>query len=172
MCPDSHLLNLRSELDRSELEMRLPNYGRKALSPGSSNEVSFYFCHQSRFLGSFFIWLFMISFSCVSLLINMPDTLCCFPQTFWKFNHIGWHSTAFLFILSQPSATREASATRSPHITTRGQQWRPAEPKINNKIKVNKNLKTAVPTSVGLLELNELIPARRNLEAYLVHNKQ
>ena len=48
----------------------------------------------------------------------------------------------------------------------------PAEPKINNKIKVNKNLKRAVPTSVGLLELNELIPARRNLEAYLVHNKQ
>ena len=32
-----------------------------------------------------------------------------FSQTFWKFSHIGRHSTAFISILSQPSANSDAA---------------------------------------------------------------
>lgn len=78
-CLDSHLL-------RWGLEKRPPNCGRKLSSLAPIMKFLFIFGIKAD-SWLFFIWLFMGFFSCVSLLINMPDTLSCFAQTFWKFSH-------------------------------------------------------------------------------------
>ena len=79
----------------------------------------FIFVIKAGFLALFLIWLFMISFSYVSLLINMPDTLCCFLRLFENSVTLdGIALLSFLYFLNQvqtqilQQALRKISAPR------------------------------------------------------------
>lgn len=76
---------------------KAPKLWWETVFSGSNNEVSFVIFGMKADSWLLFLWLFVIPFSCVSLLINMPDTLCCFPQDFLKIQSHGIAQHCFHF---------------------------------------------------------------------------